>query len=269
MKVIVSHDIDHLTAWEHRTDLVIPKFIVRSLIEFSTGMISFSECSKRIKELIENKWHNIEELMAFDKEKKVSSTFFIGMNNGLGLSYSIKDAGHWLKKIMNEGFDIGVHGICYNEIEGMKKEFEMFNDISGLTEFGIRMHYLRKDSKTSEHLDNIGYVFDTSITDIKSPFKVGGMWEFPLHIMDSNVIYQEKKWQNKNLKEIKDHTLYEFERIYKKNIDYMTILFHDRYFSNGFVVWREWYVWLIEWIKQNSFEFISYRNAINELENIE
>ena len=39
MKVIISHDIDHITAREHLTDTIIPKFIIRNKIELLTGKI--------------------------------------------------------------------------------------------------------------------------------------------------------------------------------------------------------------------------------------
>ena len=99
MKIIISHDVDHITVWEHKKDLIISKFIVRSFIEFGLGYISPVELKIRFKSLLENKWQNIEELMQFDKENEIPSTFFVGIVNGLGLSYSLKDAEFWIKRI--------------------------------------------------------------------------------------------------------------------------------------------------------------------------
>lgn len=90
MKIIISHDVDHITVWEHRKDLIIPKFIMRSFIEFTLGYISTSEIRNRFKEFVKNKWQNIKELIEFDRENKIPSTFFIGVANGMGLNYSLK-----------------------------------------------------------------------------------------------------------------------------------------------------------------------------------
>jgi hypothetical protein len=48
MKIIISHDIDHITVFEHKKDLIIPKFIIRSFIELGLGYISFSELGVKI-----------------------------------------------------------------------------------------------------------------------------------------------------------------------------------------------------------------------------
>ena len=46
----------------------------------------------------------------------------------------------------------------------------------------------------------------------------------------------------------------------------MTILFHDYQFCEGYATEREWYKWLIGWLKANDYQFISYKDAIVELE---
>ena len=59
MKAIISHDIDHLTVWEHTTDLILPKFVVRANIELVMGKISIGEYMLRIGDFFKNKWqHN-------------------------------------------------------------------------------------------------------------------------------------------------------------------------------------------------------------------
>jgi len=103
MKIIISHDVDHITVWEHKKDLIIPKFIVRSSIELVIGKVRFTEYLLRFKELVENKYQNLQELMGFDKENKVPSSFFIAVKNGLGLSYSLDNAKYWTEKIVEEG----------------------------------------------------------------------------------------------------------------------------------------------------------------------
>ena len=268
MKVIISHDVDHLTVFEHLNDLIIPKFWIRNSIELGFGYISFREFLLRLKEFTRNKWNHIEELMDFDKDNNIPSTFFFGVSKGLGLSYSLELAKKYIQLVLSKGFDVGVHGIEFQNLKKIKQEFEIFKKISGLKTFGIRMHYLRMDENTLEKLAEVGYLFDSSLYSRENPFKVKNMWEFPLHIMDVFIINQRRKWQSLKLEDAIDITKREIESLYKKEIKYLTILFHDRYFSEAFKTWKEWYIQIIEFLKANGFEFISYREAINELEGV-
>ena len=57
------------------------------------------------------------------------------------------------------------------------------------------------------------------------------------------------------------------EEAFKKDIKYFTILFHSRNFNDSFCSWKNWYIWVIGYLKNNGLEFTNYREAINELEN--
>jgi len=266
MKIIVSHDIDHITAFEHK-NMLIPKFLIRASIELAIGVISFSEYLLRYKSIfIENKWQNLNEIMDFNEKNNIPTTFFVGMNNGMGLDYSLSNAKYWAKKINERNFDIGLHGIAYNSYDEMKKEYnELFKIIN--KDFGIRMHYLRSDSSTFDNLSSLGYLYDSTILKDRNPYKKNGMWEFPLHIMDVNIFQREgKRYTSKTLNEYKQITIDRIEELKQKNIKYMTLLFHDRYFDNSFAIWKEWYIWIIEYLKSGDYEFISYKDAIKELE---
>jgi len=266
MKIIISHDVDHITVWEHWRDLVLPKCIVRSSIELALSRISFAEYWLRFKEITANKFHNLDELMLFDKKNNVNSTFFIGVNRGLGLCYSLKSAEYWTRRILGKQFDVGVHGVEFDNLEGIKKEYETFKQISGSSKFGIRMHYLRSSKDTLKFIDKASYIFDSTLYESKNPYKIGNLWEFPLHIMDGYLFNSNSKWQNQSISQVKDQTLRILEQADKKGIKYFTLLLHDRYFSNSFKAWKEWYVWVIEYLKKNGCEFVTYRDAIRELE---
>jgi len=269
MKVIISHDIDHLTVLEHKKDLIIPKFIVKSCIELVIKTISFREFFNRFKDFLKNKWHNLEELMKFDKENGIKATFFIGVNKGLGLSYNIEDAKFWIHEILKEGFDVGIHGIEYKDLKKMEIEYKTFKKISGLSRFGIRMHYLRMDKLTLINLEKLGYLFDSSVYTFKNPYKFKSIYEFPLHIMDGFVICGNRKFLTQNLNKIKDDTKYLLDQAFQLDIQYLTVLFHDRYFSNSFETWKKWYIWFIEYLKDNNFKFINYKEAIMELNSLD
>ncbi len=265
MKVIISHDVDHLTAREHLKDLIIPKYIIRAKIELLSGKISMKEFFARMNEIFKNKWQNIEEVMELDRNHKVPSTFFFGVSNGLGLSYSLQQAETWIKRVIENGFEAGVHGISFNDPEKMKTEFDHFKSLSQQEKFGIRMHYLRNDNNTLDLIEKTQYEFDSTIYKLEDPYKIGELWEFPLHIMEGYIIENGKSWQSINLEQAKLNTLVRIKEVEKKNLKYLNILFHDRYFTNAYKTWKDWYVWLIEWLDNNGYEFVSYSQAVKEL----
>ncbi|MDQ7786438.1 MAG: hypothetical protein RDU01_02415 [Thermodesulfovibrionales bacterium] len=265
MKVIISHDIDHITAFEHMHDLILPKFFMRSSLETLLGTISWNEYNHRFQIFLKNKWHNLEELMAFDKTHSIPSTFFVGVAHGRGLRYSLQDAAFWIDRILREGFEAGVHGIVDDNYELLADEHKRFKDITGLAQFGIRMHYLKTCHETMGFLDKAGYMFDTSLFTFSAPFKAGNLWEFPLHIMDGYIMCNKRRWQNQTLCQAKDNTKIILDGLNKIKLKYITILFHDCYFSDSFSTWKEWYVWVVDYLKINKVVFISYADAVREL----
>ena len=217
--------------------------------------------------MFQDKWQNLAELMEFDAINGIPSTFFIGMENGLGLNYSQKSARHWSNLILSKGFDIGVHGIAYNNAEKMFNEYQDFRKNTGLDNFGIRMHYLRKDNNTHELISKTGYLFDSGIYSIESPFKMNNLWEFPVHIMDTFEFQSGKPWQNRNLEQAKKSTLIKIETVMERNLPYLNVLMHDFYFSDGFASWKQWYIWLVEYLRGQGFGFVDFKTAIKEMEN--
>ncbi len=269
MKVIVSHDVDHITAWEHWKDGVLMKAIIRMFVEYTIGSIGPKEIKARIVELIKNKWNYIDELMKFDKEHNIPSTFFVGVNNGKGLSYSLKNAKYWIKKIRKNGFDVGVHGICYKNYNGIKREYETFKSICNCDSFGVRMHYLRLNDDTLRYLSQAGYLFDSTVYKLADPYKVDSLWEFPLHIMDGYIFEGYKGHFSKITFEMsKQQTEKILNKIQKQKLQFLTILFHDRLFSYAYSSVKRWYEWLIYKLETYGYEFIGYKDAIRELNKV-
>jgi len=267
MKVIISHDVDHLTATEHIRDLYITKeFVVRSIIEILLKQITLKEYIYRLNRIIKNKLHNLENLILFDKKNNIPSTFFIGVNKGLGLSYPISFSKKWIKIIQSEGFDVGVHGINFSDFHGIKKEYTLFKELSNISTFGIRMHYLRLMQNTLEWLNKSGYLFDSTLRIRKNPYKIDNMWEFPIHLTEIEIFYPGTKWINCNLSQAKKKTIKIVKQLEDKGILYMIFSFHDVYFSDAYSQIKNWYIWFIEWMQSKGYEFIGYKDAIKELE---
>lgn len=267
MKIIISHDVDHLYNKDHLfRDLFFPKLIVRSFVHVLQKKIKFRTFLWRVKSIFVNRLNRIEEVIKVDERNSVPSSFFFGMNQGLGMSYRPEEARKMIMYVKKKGFDVGVHGIDFESLEVMEKEYKSFEEINGTNMFGIRTHYVRYDEQTFEKLDKIGYLFDSSEFDkkglvFKEPYKVGKMWEFPLHIMDGYIL------PFGNLNEGKKRTIDAIKKAENMKLPYCTILYHDyQYDEKTYPDEKEWYDWLLKYIKQNNYEIISYREAIRELE---
>lgn len=269
MKIIVSHDVDHITFWEHYNDLVIPKFFTRNLIELTTGNCRFGEAIKRTGPMFQNRWHRIPEIMEFNTGEKIPATFFFGVANGCYLNYSLEDAAEWIRKVVANGFKAGVHGISFDNLPGIENEYLTFKNILGNDQFGVRMHYLRQAENTFGWLGNAGYRFDTTLrasAEKHSPFRIGNLWEFPLHIMDGDILEHGRRYANKSLDQAKEMTMRIIDKYYGLQASYLTVLFHDRYFHDSFLTWHDWYLWIIGYLKSSGFEFTDFLSAVTELE---
>lgn len=267
MKIIISHDVDHLYASDHWfKDLIIEKLWIRSLLQLMKREIDAETFFNRLLLPFHNRMHRIDELMEFDRSHGIPSVFFFGMANGLGMSYQKSRACPIMKKVIDQSFDVGVHGIDYQRMEGIKKEHDDFLEMSGLKNFGIRNHYVRFDEHTFEKQSEAGYLFDSTWFDkkklnLKAPYKVGDMWEFPLHVMDG-YICMEGKWQEGVREAIRA-----VEKSDAMGMPYCTMLFHDYLFNEKcFPQLKRWYMEVVEYCEKSGHEFISYREAIEELE---
>ena len=266
MKVIISHDVDHLYGKEHWfRDLVYPKMWVRESIQLLSGKSTLREWWLRCTSAFKNKRNCISEVMQFDKRHNVPSTFFFGMKAGLGMSYKPEEAKSMINFVKENGFGVGVHGNCYDSSEKIALEKETFRNLMGYEPDGIRIHYVRFNENTFSYLNEAGYIFDSTEFDkkekgtIKNPYKVGEMWEFPLTIMDAYI--------SRNIESAKEETLQRLKSSEEQGLKYVTILFHDLQYSEAYTDMYRWYEWLIMYLESSKdYEFVSYTNAINELE---
>lgn len=267
MKVIISHDVDHLYPSDHIfRDLILPKLYIRSLLHFICGKINIISLFYRIISIFDSRINRIVEVMNFDKKNNIPSVFFFGMNNILGMSYKKAKSLKYINMLKENFFDIGVHGVDYKNIENMKREYDDFMMLAKIENFGIRMHYVRFDNDTFEKISRVGYAFDSTYfnkqkLEFKQPYKIGDMWEMPLYIMDGYIIQIGK------VEETRKCTLQAIEMAKKENVKYLTILFHDYLYNEKcYPEEKNWYEWLIKYFNDNNYKFISYRDAIKEME---
>lgn len=266
MKVIISHDVDHLYPSDHLKDLFFPKFWVRSAIQLFKGEIHFSTFLNRLMYVFNKRINRIPELCEFDMANDVKATYFFGMANALGMSYKKEKALSWIQYVTERGFDAGVHGCDYQNSNKIQQEHDDFLNLSGIKHFGIRNHYVRYDDDTFRKMNEAGYLFDTTEfnkekPEYKDPYKVGAMWEFPLALMDVYIYHNDFN----AAKELIDSFV---KRTLENGGKYLTILFHDTSFDEKcYPEQKKLYEWIVGYINKLGLEFISYTSAIKELEN--
>lgn len=268
MKVIISHDVDHIDSVDHLfKDLILEKMFVRSWIQFIQGRLSFRTFIYRITLVFRGRMNRLNEIMEFDKKHHIPSEFFFGVSNTKGMSYSRKKAEKYIKWVYEKGFHVGVHGCEFHKYSQMHKEYKCFEKILENYQFGIRNHYVQYDDNTFAKMAEMGYIFDSSEfnkkeVELKEPYKIGDMWEFPLHIMDCYVLEQGK------VDEGIEKTIRLIDDADSKGVEYLTILFHDYQFDDIFDPdSKKWYIKTIEYCEKKNYVFVSYREAIKELEN--
>jgi len=266
MKAIISHDIDHITVSEHLfRDMIVPKYMLRMHVELLSGKISVREYILRWADLFKNKWQNIDELITFNNINKVPSSFFIAVEKGVGLNYTNDLALLWISQMLSRQAEIGIHGIAYDNPALIHQEYTRFATLSGIKNFGIRMHYVRNMASTYTMLSKAGYLYDSTEHAFKNPYKIGNMWEFPFQIMDGWVIENGKSWQSVDLKKAKEQTQRLIDKARNEQLLFLNIDFHDRYFSHAFKTWLDWYVWVIEYLRSENIPFVNYQQAVTEL----
>lgn len=171
-----------------------------------------------------------------------------------------------IKQVVEQGFDAGVHGIEYLDAKQISAEHEAFRKISGMELFGLRNHYVRFDENTFMKMSEAGYVFDSTWfnkekLEIRAPYKAGQMWEFPLHIMDG-YICKPGEYE----KGIQD-TMEAIQQAEILGMPYCTILFHDTSFDERYdPQMKRWYEETVRFCEEKNYEFISFRDAMKELE---
>lgn len=267
MKVIVSHDVDHLFVGEHIwNDLIIPKQILRSHIELLSGKISWKEYGLRWHELMDGKMHNIPSLHAFNREFQIPATWFFATSKGRGLHYDCSKIIPFVEYLIKDKTQIALHGIEYTKEEILHNEKTKLERILRHPVRGIRMHYLKKNHHTLQKISSLGFLYDSSCYEMKNPYKIGNMWEFPIHVMDGFILEQGKRYQSRNLQQCLKNTFETIDLALKAEIRYFVVDFHDRYFHEKFQTWKKWYIQTMEFFKKNNFVFISFEEAVEELQ---
>ena len=145
-----------------------------------------------------------------------------------------------------------------------------------LVPFEINDALYHQDSFTKNELfyvEEIGYLYDSSNYLMGDPKIYKNIVLFPLNEMDGKLI-ETKPFgvQRSNYDFIFNKTKKIISNAENNNQEYFTLLFHDRYFSDEFPVWKKWYIEIIKYLISEGHTFINFENAtellkMNKLKN--
>jgi peptidoglycan/xylan/chitin deacetylase (PgdA/CDA1 family) len=190
--VCLSHDIDIVyspflkIAHEIKIDFPKPKMKINSLWNFS-------------------------KIMDIEKKYNAKSTFFFMAmtKNDSDFNYNPNDLGNWLGKIVDSGWEVGLHGgqRAYNDLGVMKNQKQRLEKVMGKKVAGYRNHLMKFQTPlTWELIQKAGFKYDSTYgyndcvgfrNGMCHPFRPYDLnsnhfidlWEIPLTIMDSTFDY--------------------------------------------------------------------------------
>jgi hypothetical protein len=168
--------------------------------------------------------------------------------------YGAADIADQMKAIIASGCEIGLHGIdAWLDTSEGRKELEEIRRITGLTQIGVRMHWLFHDEKSPATLEEAGIDFDSTVgynetigyragtTQVYKPLQARWLLELPLHIMDTALFYP--KHLNLSFSEAWEETGKVIDNAVKFGGS-MTVNWHDRSIASE-RLWGDFYSKLI------------------------
>ncbi len=224
----LTHDIDHPSIrrhkWDHTTFGFLYRAIFGSLRNLVRGRISvrglIANWTAAVKlplvhlGLAKDFWREFD-VRYLELEKGVPSTFFvIPFRNRPGktahgpapafraVRYGGLDVANSIKKLLNAGSEVGLHGIdAWVDSSTGREELEEIRRLTGVSEIGVRMHWLYYDQQSPVTLEKAGAVYDSTIgynetvgyragtTQVYKPLDANRLLELPLHAMDTALFY--------------------------------------------------------------------------------
>jgi hypothetical protein len=224
----LTHDLDHASIRRHKFDHTMFGFLYRAVFG-SLGNLFQGRIS--VRNLLTN-WAAVLKLpfvyMGFAKdfwsgfddcylelEKGICSTFFVipfkdcpgKKSQGLApkfraARYGARDIADTIGKIGAAGCEVGLHGIdAWLDSSRGHEELEEIRRLTGVSEIGVRMHWLYYDQQSPATLEQAEAAYDSTIgynetvgyragtTQVYKPFQATRLLELPLHVMDTALFY--------------------------------------------------------------------------------
>ena len=223
----LTHDLDHPAVRNHWCDHTMFGFLYRATIGTLRDVCRRRKSLESLRKNLEavsllpfihlgiakDFWRGFDRYL--EMEEGSGSTFFViprsnyaGRTNGgsapplRGCRYEVDQLAPQLKRILSAGGEIGVHGLdAWLDADEGRKERERVSKAVGLSELGVRMHWLFFDSHSPALLEQAGFDYDTTVgyretvgyrAGTAQAYKPPGatkLLELPLHVMDTALFY--------------------------------------------------------------------------------
>ena len=116
--------------------------------------------------------------------------------------YGAQDIADAIRKLLAAGCEVGLHGIdAWVDSSKGREELEEIRRLTGVSEIGVRMHWLYYDQQSPVALEKAGAAYDSTIgynetvgyragtTQAYKPLEASRLLELPLHVMDTALFY--------------------------------------------------------------------------------
>jgi len=226
--VCLTHDIDHPSIVQHKWDHTVFGFLYRAIFG---SLSTFFRRRIPVRDLLANWaaalklpfvymglandfWRGFEDRY-LELEKGLPSTFFVipfknySGKSSYGLApkfraarYGASDIADSIGKVMAAGCEVGLHGIdAWTDPSKGREEFEEIRRLTGISEIGVRMHWLYFDQQSPAALEQAEAAYDSTIgyretvgyragtTQAYKPLQATRMLELPMHVMDTALFY--------------------------------------------------------------------------------
>jgi len=211
----LSHDADSIRKEFGHVWKVRKRFSRRQLLAHLLGL--------------KNLYDNFQDIMAFEEEMGVRSTFFIPV-----VLFDVGEIEDTLRELVKGGWEIGLHFV----VEGTQRaglarmEKEWLEDLLGIRLEGVRSHGLIIDDRLMEAYARIGFTYDSSYrmeeVDRSTPFRhPSGLIEVPIGVMDADLFGRLHLDERKAMK----YVMKKVERAAQRGEKAFVLLFHQESFS--------------------------------------
>jgi len=224
----LTHDVDHPSISRHKWDHTIFGFLHRAILgstvnlfrgritarDLLTNWVAAFKLPLVYMGLAKDFWCGFEDRY-LDLEKDLPSTFFVipfkdnpgSSFHGLAPSfrasrYGARDIADMIGKVMAAGCEVGLHGIdAWLDSTKGYEELAEIRRLTGVSDVGIRMHWLYYDNQSAAALERAEANYDSTVgynevvgylagtTQAYKPLQVDRLLELPMHVMDTALFY--------------------------------------------------------------------------------
>ncbi len=226
--VCLTHDVDHPSIRRHGWDRTTVGFLYRALVgsvrNLLRGHIGLNEVMKNWMScaklplvqlgLAKDFWLDFADRY-LRLEKGLPSTFFVIPFSGRpgrradpraaklrGSRYAAADIAVYLERLLTAGCEVGLHGIdAWADGAAAHTELDEIRRLTGMSEVGVRMHWLYFDRQSAATLEESGATYDSTVgynesvgyragtTQAYKPLGCNRFLELPMHVMDTALFY--------------------------------------------------------------------------------